>query len=285
MTLKKTNITRFSVTWILISSLILLSSVTAGPRLRVISLSPSITYNIQQMGAQECIVGRTSYCPGADRFPASVVGNVLEVQLEKIITLQPDIVFCMSFTKPEIIQTLEKLGIKVYNLPTPKSFGEICQQAVFIGEEIGYGKQAQAMVDSEKRAVAQISQKFKDKHNRAYRTFFQIGSSPVFPVIEGTFMQDYLSILGLDNIIKEYKGGGISKEYVVAARPEIMIISKMSGMGQHIMKEWMAFSKIPAIAQGHIFLIDDTKACCPSPLFFRETLETIAQYLETEMKP
>lgn len=284
MTSKKTYIIRLSLAWILISCLVFLSSATAGPRLRIVSLSPSITYNIQQMGAQECIVGRTSYCPGADSFPASVVGNVLEVQLEKIITLQPDIVFCMSFTKPEIIQTLEKLGIKVHNLPTPRSFEEICQQAEFIGKEIGYGQQAQVMVDSEKKSVARIRQEFKDKHNQAYRTFFQIGSSPVFPVIEGTFMQDYLSMLGLDNIVKKYKGGGISKEYVVAARPEIMIISKMSGMGQHVMKEWMTFSQIPAIAQGHIFLIDDTKACCPSPLFFRETLETIARYLETEMK-
>lgn len=233
------------------------------------------------MGAGDLIVGRTSYCPGSDEKRNQIIGNVLEVQVEKIMALRPDIVFCMSFTKPEVIRKLENLGIKVYNLSTPKSLDEIFSQARFIGQEIGFGKEAAEMVRNEESKITEIRHRFGSGKTKAYRTFFQIGSNPVFPVIKGTFMQEYLDILGLDNIVDNYKGGGISKEYVIASGPEIMIISKMSGMGEHVMKEWLTFENIPAVRQKRIFLIDDTKACCPSPIFFRETLETIAGYLET----
>lgn len=112
------------------------------------------------------------------------------------------------------------------------------------------------------------------------RTFFQIGSDPVFPVIEGTFMNQYLEFLGLDNIVKDYKGNGISQEYVVAAAPQIMFISQMSGLGAKIAENWKRFGNIPAVRDGHLFLVNDNEACCPTPLFFRKTLQYMAQCLE-----
>lgn len=259
----------------------LLSAVYARIPVRVISLSPSITYTIRQIGAEDLVVGRTSYCPPPESGTASIVGNVLEVQLEKIIALKPDVVFCMSFTKEKTIRTLENMGIKVINFRTPKSFDEICQQTSRIGETIGYGQEAAELVRSEKKKVDSICRIFSaTPPTRPFRTFFQIGSSPVFPVIEDSYMNQYLTLLGLDNIVKDYKGGGISKEYVIAARPELMIISKMSGLGEQVMQEWMQFKQIPAIASHRIFLIDDNYACCPTPLFFRITLQTIASYLQ-----
>ena len=58
----------------------------ASSAIRIVSLSPSITYNLQQMGADSCIVGRTSFCPLPQEGNSSeIVGNVLEVNLEKIL--------------------------------------------------------------------------------------------------------------------------------------------------------------------------------------------------------
>lgn len=262
--------------------LFLSGKVSAQKTVRIVSLSPSISYTLQQLDADDQIVGRTSYCPAPQKGNTStIIGNVLEINLEKILLLKPDIVFSMSFTKAEIREKMEKMGIRIQDFPTPRSFEEICQQTLLIGKLAGKEAAARKMVSEETGKVEQIrreAESLKQKYP-SRKTFFQIGERPVFPVIEGTYMNQYLTLLGLENIVKDYKGGGISKEYVLAARPDIMFISKMSGMGEKAMREWMDYAQIPAVADKRITLVDDNLACCPTPVFFRMTLESLFRYL------
>ncbi len=251
---------------------------------RIVSLSPSITATLQQLDADSCIVGRTSYCPAPlNGETAVIVGNVLEISVEKIISLKPDLVFCMSFTKAEVRKQLERMGIRVKDFSTPKSFDEICAQTREIGLLAGRRTTADSLVESEIRKVEEIRTEFtrNPPFPHATKAFFQIGSNPLFPVIEGTFMNEYLCFLGLDNIVKEYKGGGISPEYVLAGNPAVLIISRMSGSGNEAVAFWRKFPHIEAVANNRILLVDDTKACCPTPIFFRETLQSIADYLKS----
>lgn len=275
--------------------------------IRIVSLSPSVTYDLQQIGADSCIVGRTSFCPEPlDGHASEIVGNVLEVNLEKILALKPDLVLCMAFTQDQVQERLQGLGIEVRDFSTPDSFDEICEQALEIGRLAGMEAEAEALVARERAEVRLISERFLPDAGQASspedkalpagsipsrhsagskvfgaRTFFQIGSDPVFPVIEGTFMNQYLEFLGLDNIVKDYKGNGITQEYVVAAAPQIMFISRMSGLGPQIAEEWKRFGSIPAVQDGHVFMVDDDEACCPTPVFFRKTLQYLAQCLES----
>lgn len=251
--------------------------------LRIVSLSPSITATLQQLDADRAIVGRTTYCPAAlENRPTVTVGNVLETNIEQIITLRPDLVFCMAFTKPETLDKLRKFGITVKEYRTPRSFEEICEQTLEIGALAGFEPQARHLVETEREKVQKIRQGFAD--NPPFKTppavFFQIGDNPVFPVIEGTYMNQYLTFLGLDNIVKDYKGGGISREYVLSGKPEIIFVSRMSGMGEQAAAYWQKFGNIPAVRNGRIVLVDDTTACCPTPVFFRKTLEFLADYLQ-----
>lgn len=251
---------------------------------RIVSLSPSITATLQQLGADSCIVGRTSYCPAPLNGSTTVmVGNVLEISIEKIISLKPDLVFCMSFTKAEVRKQLERMGIRVKDFSTPRSFAEICTQTREIGQLAGRKTTADNLVENEIRKVEEIRTEFarNPPFPHATKAFFQIGSNPLFPVIEGTFMNEYLCFLGLDNMVTEYKGGGISPEYVLAGNPAILIISRMDGAGNEAAVFWRKFPHIDAVANNRILLVDDTKACCPTPVFFRETLQSIAEYLKS----
>lgn len=250
---------------------------------RIVSLSPSITATLQQLDADSRIVGRTTYCPAALRQrPTVTVGNVLEVNIEKIIALRPDIVFSMAFTKEEVLQKLRAMGIRVKNFASPKDFDEICEQTLEIGSLAGFEREAQSMVKTEKAKVEAIRKEFLQSppFKTAPRVFFQIGDHPIFPVIEGTFMNQYLTFLGLDNIVKDYKGGGISKEYVLRCNPDLMFISRMDGTGQQAAEDWKKFKQLRAVQTHRILMIDDTAACCPTPVFFRQTLEFIANHLK-----
>ena len=71
---------------------------------RIISLAPSLTENVYLLGCADKLVGVTTYC----EFPAEAkskekVGNLLEPNIEKIITLKPDLVLATKEgNKPEI---------------------------------------------------------------------------------------------------------------------------------------------------------------------------------------
>jgi ABC-type hemin transport system substrate-binding protein len=88
---------------------------------RVISLAPSITENLYLIGAQNKLVGCTSFCTQAIADGKEQIGSTVDVNIEKILILKPDLVLGMLLTKPQDIETLKRLGIKVEVISTPKT--------------------------------------------------------------------------------------------------------------------------------------------------------------------
>ncbi len=80
---------------------------------RVISLAPSITENIYLIGAQDKLVGCTSFCTQAIADGVEQVGSTIDINAEKILVLKPDLVLTMEMTKQQDIATLKNLGIRV----------------------------------------------------------------------------------------------------------------------------------------------------------------------------
>ncbi|MBK6283941.1 MAG: ABC transporter substrate-binding protein [Draconibacterium sp.] len=89
------------------------------PAKRVISLAPSITENIYLLGAQDKLVGCTSYCTPAVNNGKEQVGSTIDINIEKILMLKPDLVLAMTLTKPQDLATMKKLGLKVELFQTP----------------------------------------------------------------------------------------------------------------------------------------------------------------------
>ena len=81
--------------------------------MKIISMAPNITELIYQLGVQDKLVGRTDYCD----FPAEVseiesVGSLQTPDIEKIISLKPDLVIASTHFSDETQKQLTDLGIK-----------------------------------------------------------------------------------------------------------------------------------------------------------------------------
>ncbi|HNX56771.1 MAG TPA: helical backbone metal receptor, partial [Prolixibacteraceae bacterium] len=70
---------------------------------RIVSLVPWMTKSLYLMGEQGRLVGCTNYCPveATDKIP--VVATAVNVNIEKLLMLKPDLVFASSLIKPEIL--------------------------------------------------------------------------------------------------------------------------------------------------------------------------------------
>lgn len=251
-------------------SFILLINISINAQ-RIVSLVPSVTATLQQLNADNVVVGRTSYCPASLSGDNVTVGDVMTVNVEKIVALRPDAVITMGFTKPEVIAKLKSLNIKVVQFHTPVSFEEICSQTIEIGKLAGCYKNAVDVVNDARRSVNSFRQANFDSNKPKAKMFFQIGANPLWAVSPETYLDEMISIVGCQNIVTS-GNGSVSRESVVRTRPDIIVITtinKESNICNNEIKEWRKFGF------DNFVVVDENVACCPTPLNFISTLSVL----------
>ncbi len=244
--------------------------------IRIVSLVPSVTFNLQLLDADVEIVGRTSYCPGVKADKSNVVGSVIDVNIEKIVSLKPDVVFAMELTGKDVVTTLKRFGLNVILYKTPVNFEEICTQFEDMGRIIGKAELAKTITASERVKVKEMKAKIIGK---PVKMFFEIGANPLFGVVEGTFMDDYITMAGGVNIMKGMKGGSISREFVIQQNPSVILISDMGMVGREEAAQWAAFKQLEAVKNNRIVVVNADESCCPTPHFFTKTLAYLIETL------
>jgi ABC-type Fe3+-hydroxamate transport system substrate-binding protein len=252
-------------------------SVSAQSYRRVISLAPSITKNIYFLGAQHQLIGCTSYCSIAKNDNKEVVASPVTVNVEKVISLKPDLIIATTMTNPEYIEQLKRFNIHVEIYPTPKSFQEICQQFISIGDLLGETEVAKKKITSIKASVDSL--KKINQNITRQRFFIQIGADPLFTVIPNTFMNDYITYTNGVNIAENLTKGSISRESVIHRKPDVIFIVTMGIIGEEEKANWETYKDLSAIKNRKIFIIDSDIACTPTPQSFLQTLGLIHNYI------
>lgn len=240
---------------------------------RVISLAPSITENIYLLDAQEKLVGCTSYCTFGINDGVEQVGSTINVNVEKILSLKPDVVLTMELTQPQDVAAMEKLGIQVEVMKTPKNFEEICIQTREIAKLIGKNTKADKVIAASKERVQNIRQ--KSKKIAPFKFFFQIGANPVFTVLEGTYMNDFITFCNGENIAAGLKHGTLTRESILLKNPDVIVIAEMGGFGEEEKKIWESFQGISAVKNSRIIMVPSETSCSPTPTNFAAAIEDI----------
>ncbi len=238
---------------------------------RIVSLVPWVTKSLYLMDEQSRLVGCTSYCPAEASDHIPVVANAMSVNIEKTFTLKPDVVIASSLNKPETIETLRKLGIKVVLQSYPKSFEEICVYFIQIGELVGQGDKARQIVDQQKARLAKL--KGGIPSGKTPNVFIQIGAKPLFCAVPDTFMEDFIRFSGGKNIANELKLGSVTREYVLKQNPDVIFIVTMGIVAQEEKDTWLGYQSLSASKSKKIFILDADKTCSPTPILFVDALE------------
>lgn len=244
---------------------------------RVVSLAPSVTEILYEIGAEDKLVGCTSFCIVAQKDDITQVGSAVDVNVEALFALKPDLVLAMKLTKTQDIAAMEKLGIQVEVMESPRNFNEICKQTLHIAKLVGAQEGAQKVVSKARRRVAEITELAqKSPHNKI---FFQLGANPVFTVLDHTFMSDFITLCNGTNIAAGLTKGTITRESVLVQNPDVILIATMGGFGAEEMKVWEKFEQISAVKNDKVFLIDSETSCSPTPANFVSALEDVYRFV------
>jgi len=260
------------------------SAQAGGYPQRIVSLGPINTENVYLLGAEDRLVANTSYCvrPEAAK-EIEKIGSVMQVSVEKIISLQPDLVLATGLTRPQQIKKLEDIGIRVVRFKQPASFMEICELFLRLGRLLGLEDRAQQIVAQARSEVESLQESVAGLPRP--KVFLQVGSQPLFSSVKSSFTNDYILLGGGINIAGNQKTGSTSYEKVIAENPDVIIIAMMgseTGLAAKDKLNWQRFTVINAVRDDRIHIVNPDLVCSPSPTTFAETLGVMVGLIHPE---
>jgi len=248
-----------------------------SPR-RIISLGPTITEKLYLLGVQDRLVGVTTYC---ERPPEALskekIGNVTQVNIEKIVELKPDLVVATSLTERRAVERLKRLGIRVIVFNAPGSYAEMNRQFLELGRIVGSERQAEGIVRAAGRRIDLIRRRVAGLPQP--KVFIQLGAKPLFAATKNSFVNDFIELAGGTNIAREAKTGFVSREEVLRQDPDIIIIVGMDAAAGNEKEGWQKFHALRAVRNDKIFVMDPYRICSPTPRTFVDALEEMVKAL------
>lgn len=166
----------------------------SAPPQRVVSLVPSITETLYDIGVWENVVGVTRYCVHPEQATAEkvVVGGTKQVNLNTIQSLEPDLVLCnQEENTPEIIHGLQDLGISCH-----VSFPTDIPSAIASVQDFGKLFHRENWVE---HWTQQVEQVLKQTH-ASFRYAYFIWRKPWMLVGQDTFINEMLKSIGGINV-------------------------------------------------------------------------------------
>jgi iron complex transport system substrate-binding protein len=245
---------------------------------RIVSLAPFVTKMIYLLEAEDQLVGCTSFCTLRDPSDAVVVATAVTVNLERVVLLKPDLVLTSSLTSPETIQSLEKLGIEVLNFPYSQSFEDLFRDVKVLAEKTGREELANRILGDTREKLKQVRDKVPETAEKP-RIFAQIGTNPLWAVVPGTFMNDFIEFAGGVNIVSNLRTGSIAREAVLTRDPDVIFIMMMGSLNRDEKQKWEQYKGMKAVKNRKIFLMDQEKTCSPTPPDFVEALEEMIGHI------
>lgn len=253
---------------------------------RIISLSPSVTEQLYQLGAQDLLIGCTVYCnrPLAAKDKEKV-GTIIEINTEKIVSLKPDLVIVTSLANPKAVDKLKRLGIKVVAFPPAESFDALCSQHLALATLVGKEDLAQESINRARYQARILKENVKGLSKPG--VFVQVGANPLVTATNNSIINDFIEYAGGANIASTAATGLFSREDVIKKNPDVILIVAMGIAQEEEMRIWRKYGTINAVRNSRIYIIDANAICSPTPVSFITTLKELMDLLHPpgELKP
>ncbi len=194
----------------------------------IISLAPSITETLIDLGLGDKIVGIDTYSAEEVGLSEDVVQfDILAPDVETIATLQPDMIFVSGMSKAtsdDPLAAAKDLGITVTYIPTSNSLAGIKEDITFLGEATHTTERAAEINADFDARIAEINEKIATVDAEPRTVYFEIGPSPnLYSFGKGVFLDEILTMLNTTNIFGEQESWiAVTEEEIFARNPQVI---------------------------------------------------------------
>ena len=197
---------------------------------RFVSIAPSTTEILFSLGLDDEIVGVTTFC----NYPSQAkdkekVGMFSQPDIEKILSLKPDMIFATGLEQASIVEKLKQLGLKAY-VSDPSNMQELFISIKEIGEITSREKEALGLINQMKAKIEQIGIKVESiPKERRPKVFIEIWYDPLMTAGKGSFVDELITLAGGINIAHDTPQAYscFSAEQVIKRNPDCIILGYM----------------------------------------------------------
>ena len=210
---------------------------------RIISLAPSNTEILFALGLENRVIGVTKYCnypPEIEDLKQSgklvVIGGYKDPDIEKIISLSPDLVLASKIQSDSTIPKLEKAGITIFAINS-NNLSNVIQSIKKVGKITGKDAEATQLVKSMESRIRAVSEKVDPLQKK--RVLYVLWHDPLQTVGVGTVQDEIIEMAGGENIFHNLSGYPlIDPEAIVQKNPEIIITGTGTGEKRNDSLNW-----------------------------------------------
>lgn len=198
------------------------------PPQRIVSLVPSQTELLYDLGLHNEVVGQTLFCihPGQMHDSKPRVGGTKNFSLAKIATLHPDLIIGNKEENDKAgIEELAKLyPVWMSDIQTLDDSLEMIRQ---VGILVNRTEKAHAVASGIKQSFLDLTHPTYTTPDSQSRALYLIWRKPWMAAGHNTFINDMLKRLGLNNVVQAFESRypEVTAEQLQQLQPEIIFLS------------------------------------------------------------
>lgn len=246
---------------------------------RIICLTEETTETLYLLGEQDRIVGVSGYTvrpPEARQKPK--VSAFINAKFDKILALNPDLVFAFSDLQADIAAELIRRGITVFTF-NQRSIAEIMEMILTISRIVGNEKEGEeltATLQNELDSISDSASRFPYRPRVLFEEWYE-------PLISGIrWVDELIEIAGGQPVYPELRQHQSAKDRiinpadVIARDPQVII---GSWCGRQVKKDLIrareGWANISAVRDGHLYEVKSAYILQPGPAALTEGLRQL----------
>ena len=249
--------------------------VSAFPK-RVISLAPSLTEMVFDLGAGHTLVGRTARCNlPAEALKIPEIGAYMSPDLERIIALKPDLVLSPETgIRLEVVDRLTEIGIPAL-VDNSNTLDDIVHSIRRLGKILARESDAETVVRKFQQRRHAVRKRVE--HAGKPLILFVVGIRPLVLAGGKSFIGSLIREAGGVNVAEEalVPHPKFSMEEVARRDPDIIVVLNKECRDDECFKEWQRHQDLRAVKNRQIYQLDADLLARPAPRIM-EALERLA---------
>jgi iron complex transport system substrate-binding protein len=268
----------------------------ARPCRRIVSMAPSITETLYELGLGDRVVGVTRDCkypPAVERVKrrSGDIGGYFDPNFEAILALKPDLIVMLK-EQSNLLPAFQRLKLETLVVSHQTTDG-IIESFRTIGRVCGRGAEGRQMEREFRSRVDRIRAATRDLARP--RVLFVLGRTygcghpaDLFVAADDDYIDTIIQWAGAENA---YRRRGVrypvlSAEGILRLNPDVIVDlvppEKLQKIGrQAILDDWKELKSVKAVKDGRVLIPEGDFAFIPGPRFL-ELVEYLARAIHPE---
>lgn len=262
---------------------------------RIVVTSASFLEPLEAVGGAELVVGRPDSKTKMPAYAKDItsVGKVYQIDTEKVLSCQPDLVIINKGMNEKLVEALEGSGIKTLVLDM-KSYEDVKREVNTLAAVTGNKDKGEALIKDMDEKIAAVKNSIPADKRRV--SIIHSTSQGLSVQLDGSIAGSVAKMLGWENVASGSKpleknpdAAPYSMETLVEQNPEIIFVTSMGKLSaiKASMEETMqgpAWQSIPAVRYKKVYYLPQELFLLSPGIHYPEAVAEMAKCVYPQAK-